>query len=43
MRLEPSDPFPRLMRAGLLGRMGKIREAESERAAASDLRRLRCR
>ena len=41
MRLEPSDPFPRLMRAALLSRMGKENEAERERAAASDLRRSR--
>lgn len=43
VRIEPSDPFPRLMRAGLLSRLGKSGEAESERAAASDLRRMRCR
>ncbi len=41
LRLEPGDPFPRLMRAALLERMGKQREAECERAAASGLRRLR--
>jgi tetratricopeptide (TPR) repeat protein len=43
VRIEPSDPFPRLMRAELLSRIGKKREAESERALASDLRRMRCR
>ncbi len=43
MRIEPSDPFVRLMRAALLNRMGKVGEAERERAAASDLRRMRTR
>lgn len=39
--LEPGDPFPRLMRAALLDRMGKPGEAEAERHTASALRRLR--
>lgn len=39
--LEPGDPFPRLMRAALLDRMGKNEEAENERRVAGELRRVR--
>lgn len=41
LSLEPGDPFPRLMRAALLDRMGKTQEAEAERRTASNFRRLR--
>lgn len=41
LMLDPADPFPRLMRAALLDRMGRGSDAEEERCAAGALRRLR--
>jgi tetratricopeptide (TPR) repeat protein len=41
VRIDPYDPFPRLMRAALLERLGRSSEAELERAASSRLRRMR--